>query len=75
MEKNALKKSPVVRCPACGRDSLFAPSNEWRPFCSQRCKQVDFGAWASEEFRVAGKLEDLDPSELSDLSDQSATRH
>jgi uncharacterized protein len=69
------KKHPIVRCPACGGDSLFAPSNEWRPFCSQRCKQVDFGAWASEDFRVAGKLEDLDPSELSDLSQQSVTRH
>ncbi|WP_249660952.1 DNA gyrase inhibitor YacG [Variovorax sp. PCZ-1] len=69
------KKAPIVKCPACGGKSVFAPSNEWRPFCSQRCKQVDFGAWASEEFRVAGKLEDLDPSELSDLSDQNATRH
>lgn len=69
------KKPPIVKCPACGGESLFAPSNEWRPFCGQRCKQVDFGAWASEEFRVAGKLEDLDPSELSDLSDQSETRH
>jgi uncharacterized protein len=68
-------KPTIVRCPACGGDSVFAPTNEWRPFCSQRCKQVDFGAWASEEFRVGGKLEDLDPSELSDLSDQSATRH
>jgi uncharacterized protein len=69
------KKPPVVRCPACGGESLFAPSNEWRPFCSQRCKQVDFGAWASEEFRVAGKLEDLDSSELSDLSNPSKTLH
>ncbi len=69
------KKPPIVRCPACGGDSLFALGNPWRPFCSQRCKQVDFGAWASEEFRVAGQLEDLDPSELSDLSDQIATRH
>jgi uncharacterized protein len=75
MENQSSSKPPIVRCPACGGDSLFAPSNEWRPFCSQRCKQIDFGAWASEEFRVAGKLEDLDPSELSDLSDQSATRH
>lgn len=69
------KKPPVVRCPACGGESLFAPSNEWRPFCSQRCKRVDFGAWASEEFRVAGKLEDLDPSELSDLGDLSKPLH
>lgn len=69
------EKSTIVRCPACGGDSLFAPINPWRPFCSQRCKQVDFGAWASEEFRVAGKLEELGPSELSDLSDENATRH
>lgn len=66
---------PVVRCPACGGKSVFAASNAWRPFCSQRCKQVDFGAWASEAFRVAGKLEDLDPSELSDLSERGLTRH
>jgi uncharacterized protein len=61
------KKSPIVRCPACAGDSIFSPSNPWRPFCSERCKQIDLGAWASEQFRVAGKLEDLDPSELSDL--------
>jgi endogenous inhibitor of DNA gyrase (YacG/DUF329 family) len=75
MENKVSSQSPVVRCPACGGDSVFSPSNAWRPFCSQRCKQVDFGAWASEEFRVAGKLEDLDPSEISDLSDLQATRH
>jgi uncharacterized protein len=69
------KKPPTVPCPACGGRSLFAPSNPWRPFCSERCKQIDFGAWASEEFRVAGKLEDLDPSELSDLSTQPKTLH
>lgn len=41
-----------VRCPACGGDSLYAPSNPWRPFCTERCKQFDLGAWASEDFRV-----------------------
>lgn len=42
----------VVRCPACGGDSLYAPTNPYRPFCSARCKGVDFGAWASEDFRM-----------------------
>lgn len=42
----------VVRCPQCGGDSLFAPSNRFRPFCSERCKNIDLGAWASESFRV-----------------------
>jgi endogenous inhibitor of DNA gyrase (YacG/DUF329 family) len=42
----------VVRCPACGGDSLYAASNPYRPFCSERCKNMDLGAWASESFRV-----------------------
>ena len=43
----------VVRCPTCGGDSVYATENPFRPFCSQRCKNNDFGAWASEAFRVA----------------------
>ena len=45
-------KPRVVRCPACGGDSVYAPSNPFRPFCSERCKNMDLGAWASESFRV-----------------------
>jgi len=47
-----------VQCPACGKPYLFAPSNPWRPFCSERCKMVDLGAWAAEEYRVPAKPED-----------------
>ena len=43
----------LVVCPSCGGDSIFAPSNEFRPFCSARCKNVDLGSWANEEFRMA----------------------
>ncbi|MEG0053346.1 MAG: DNA gyrase inhibitor YacG [Comamonas sp.] len=42
----------MVACPTCGGPSVFAPSNKFRPFCSQRCRQIDLGAWANEEFRV-----------------------
>ena len=45
-------KPRIVRCPACGGDSVYAPSNPFRPFCSERCKNMDLGAWASESFRV-----------------------
>jgi endogenous inhibitor of DNA gyrase (YacG/DUF329 family) len=50
-----------VTCPTCGGDSVFAPSNPSRPFCSERCKNIDLGAWASEDFRmpVNGLPEDL----------------
>ena len=41
-----------MRCPACGGDSVYAPTNAYRPFCSARCKGIDLGAWANEEFRV-----------------------
>jgi len=41
-----------VTCPCCGGESLYAPSNAFRPFCSARCKMGDLGAWANEEFRV-----------------------
>lgn len=46
-------KPRIVRCPACGGDSIYAPTNRYRPFCSERCKGMDLGAWASESFRVA----------------------
>ena len=45
-------KPRLVRCPACGGDSIYAPGNPFRPFCSERCKNMDLGAWASESFRV-----------------------
>lgn len=45
-------EAKTVTCPACGGPSLYAPSNRYRPFCSERCKTHDLGAWASEQFRV-----------------------
>lgn len=42
----------TVTCPACGQDSVYASSNPYRPFCSARCKGIDLGAWASEQFRM-----------------------
>jgi|GEM_PF-41871 len=42
----------TVRCPTCGGPSRYGPDNRWRPFCSERCKLQDLGAWASERFRV-----------------------
>jgi endogenous inhibitor of DNA gyrase (YacG/DUF329 family) len=42
-----------VRCPACTGQSLYSSTNPYRPFCSARCKGVDLGAWASEDFKLA----------------------
>lgn len=58
----------LVRCPNCGGDSVYGPSNPSRPFCSARCKNMDLGAWASESFRVAANPQageaDLDDTGL-----------
>ena len=48
-----------VRCPRCGGDSLYAPTNRWRPFCSERCKLHDLGAWASGDYAVPATTPDL----------------
>jgi endogenous inhibitor of DNA gyrase (YacG/DUF329 family) len=45
-------KARTVTCPGCGGKSIYSPSNIFRPFCSERCKDIDFGAWASEGFRM-----------------------
>lgn len=39
------------RCPVC-RHEVIQENNEWRPFCSERCQQIDLGRWAAEEYRV-----------------------
>ncbi len=52
MDAAATRKVP---CPICRRPAVFAPSNRWRPFCSERCRRVDLGAWASEGYRVPVK--------------------
>lgn len=48
----AQQGSRIVKCPACGKDVPWTPENRWRPFCSERCRNIDLGAWAAEEYRV-----------------------
>ncbi|HOF52272.1 MAG TPA: DNA gyrase inhibitor YacG [Rhodoferax sp.] len=49
---NPTHRVRIVRCPACGGDSIYSSTNTYRPFCSERCKNMDLGAWASESFRL-----------------------
>jgi endogenous inhibitor of DNA gyrase (YacG/DUF329 family) len=60
----AAAKPRLVRCPACGGDSVYAPGNPFRPFCSERCKNIDLGAWASESFCVP---QEDDPAAADDM--------
>ncbi len=43
---------PLVACPYCGVEHTWDTGNKSRPFCSERCKLIDLGKWANEEYRV-----------------------
>ena len=47
---------PLVPCPVCERPAEFSPRNRYRPFCSEHCKNIDLGAWASERYSVEAAL-------------------
>lgn len=42
----------IVNCPGCGVKVEWAAKNAFRPFCSERCKQIDLGAWAEEKYTI-----------------------
>ena len=42
----------VVACPTCAKKVEWTEANKFRPFCSERCKQIDLGAWAEEKFVI-----------------------
>ncbi len=55
----------VVDCPTCGKKVEWTEANKYRPFCSERCKQIDLGAWAEEKYKIAGRPpeEEQDPGQ------------
>ena len=42
-----------VNCPHCQKKATWQ-DNPHRPFCSERCKLIDLGQWASESYRIPG---------------------
>ena len=52
------KPPRLVSCPTCGKPVPWTPESRWRPFCSERCKLIDLGAWASESYCIAGQVSD-----------------
>jgi endogenous inhibitor of DNA gyrase (YacG/DUF329 family) len=53
-----MNKKPVVACPTCGKEMEWDTNNRFRPFCSERCKLIDLGKWANEEYRVEQRERD-----------------
>lgn len=49
------EKTLTVKCPRCGRAVPWTAEQKFKPFCSERCKMIDFGEWAAEEKKIPGE--------------------
>nr|WP_054783144.1 DNA gyrase inhibitor YacG [Pseudovibrio denitrificans] len=60
-----MMKKPSAKCPICEKPTQEAT----KPFCSDRCKQVDLNKWLSGHYSVPAVEEEFSESEISDLED------
>jgi endogenous inhibitor of DNA gyrase (YacG/DUF329 family) len=68
----ASKKKSVnlLHCPTCGM--LVRSGDEDFPFCSDRCRKIDLGKWASGVYKISSPV--LDPEVLEDLENLDSKR-
>ncbi len=55
-----------VRCPICGKEVAFG--DPYMPFCSDRCRLIDLGNWASEKYMIST------PADLTEIEDLEGPR-
>ena len=55
-------------CPHCGQKVEWLEKNKYRPFCCERCKQIDLGAWAEEKYTIPS-------ASVIDSSDDNGDHH
>lgn len=67
-----MKKRTVVKCPTCGKEVAWDKESPWRPFCSERCRLIDLGAWADGSHAIPGETTELPPDQQPD---ENGTSH
>lgn len=63
MSDQEQKQIRILRCPTCR--TIVLASDEYFPFCSDRCQKIDLGKWASGAYRISSPI--LDPEVLEGL--------
>jgi endogenous inhibitor of DNA gyrase (YacG/DUF329 family) len=58
-----------VKCPTCGRSIEWSAQSPFRPFCSERCRLIDLGAWLSEKHAIPGPESQSTPDSPEDPLD------
>jgi endogenous inhibitor of DNA gyrase (YacG/DUF329 family) len=64
----AKKKTRSLRCPTCR--TLVTSGSESFPFCSDRCRLIDLGKWASGAYVISTKIND--PEELENIAEEQS---
>ena len=59
-----------VACPVCQKSVQWNAQSPFRPFCSERCRLIDLGQWASEKYTIAADDQSDIPPELGDSQQQ-----
>ncbi|MSP53192.1 MAG: DNA gyrase inhibitor YacG [Gammaproteobacteria bacterium] len=54
-------KTISVKCPTCKKTVIWEKENLSKPFCSERCKGIDLGDWASGKHSIAGESVEIIP--------------
>jgi endogenous inhibitor of DNA gyrase (YacG/DUF329 family) len=68
---------PKVKCPNCRKETEYT-GNEFRPFCSERCKLIDFGDWADGNYRLPDRntmLSEDDFKEIERISTEQESEY
>lgn len=53
-----------MKCPICSKD--VPPDSAHKPFCSDRCRLIDLGNWASEKYRISKPMDSRHEEEEQD---------
>ncbi len=55
----------TVRCPICSKEVAFDDPD--MPFCSDRCRIIDLGNWASEKYVISTPTQQNELDEIEEL--------
>lgn len=58
--KNIWGYQIMPRCPRCNKETILSSKNKYRPFCSEKCKIIDFGSWVNEDNKVSRPIQSED---------------
>ena len=61
----------IVKCPTCRREVEWTAASQYRPFCSDRCRLIDLGAWLTEQHKIPDQPGSAQDQLQSDSAEES----